>query len=142
MLEHPHRNDAVENSGDVPVVFEPELDGTAQLSLFGPRARQRQLLGRERNAGHSRTAHLGEIECQAAPAGTDIKYAVVRSNEQLGGQVAFLRQLRVVERLIGALEICAAVLPVGIEEQGIEARIEIIMVRDVLARAPRRIELL
>src|SRR5438132_13861827 len=56
--------------------------------------------------------------------------------------MAVFCQLRVVERLVGALEIGAAVLPVGVEEQRIEARVEIIMMRDVSSRAPGRVETL
>ena len=66
----------------------------------------------------------------------------MRTNEQLRGEMTLFRQLRIVERLIGALEIRAAVLPIGIEEQRIEIRVEIIMVRDVPSRALGRIELL
>ena len=53
-----------------------------------------------------------------------------------------LGELRVVERLAGAFEIGAAVLPVGVEEQRIEPAVEIVVMRDVAARAPARIELL
>ena len=53
-----------------------------------------------------------------------------------------MASLGVVERLLGALEIAAAVLPVGVEEQRIEPAIEIVMMRHVVARAPARIELL
>ena len=62
-------------------------------------------------------------------------------DQQLRGEVALLGELRVVERLIRLLEIGAAVLPVGVEEQRVEALVEIVVVRDVVARARRRIEL-
>ena len=76
----------------------------------------RQLLGRERNAGHPRAACLREIQRQAAPAGTDVEHPLLRVDEQLRGEMALFCQLRVVERLIEALEIGAAVLPVGVED--------------------------
>ncbi len=53
-----------------------------------------------------------------------------------------LGELGVVERLLGALEIGAAVLPVGVEEQRIEPAVEIVVMRHIAARAPARIELL
>ena len=62
-------------------------------------------------------------------------------DQKLRGEVALLGELRVVERLLGMLEIGAAVLPVGIEEQRVEALVEIVVMRDVGARAGRRIEL-
>ena len=64
-----------------------------------------------------------------------------RFEQQLGGEVALLGELGVVERLLGMLEIGAAVLPVGIEEQRIEPAVEIVVMRDVAPRAAGRIEL-
>ena len=48
--------------------------------------------------------------------------------------MALLGELGVVERLLGMLEIGAAVLPVGIEEERVEPLVEIVVMRDV-ARA-------
>jgi hypothetical protein len=41
----------------------------------------------------------------------------VAAEQQLGGEVTLLGELGVVERLLRALEIATAVLPVGVEEQ-------------------------
>jgi hypothetical protein len=65
-----------------------------------------------------------------------------RLHQQLGDEMTLLGELGVVERLPGVLKITAAVLAVGIEEQGIEPAVEIVVVRSVAARAPTRIELL
>ena len=56
--------------------------------------------------------------------------------------MALLGKLGVVERLVGALEIAAAILPVGVEEQRIEPAVEIVVMRHIVARAPARVELL
>ena len=56
--------------------------------------------------------------------------------------MTFFGELSVIERLVGGLEICAAVLPVGVEKQRIELAIQIIMVRGIETGAWRRIELL
>ena len=48
--------------------------------------------------------------------------------------MALLRQLRVVERLAGLLEIGAGILPVGVEEEVVEAGVEVVVARDVLLR--------
>ena len=61
--------------------------------------------------------------------------------QELGGEMALLGELRVVERLVRVLEIGAAVLPVGVEEQRVEPAVEIVMMRDVAPCAPARIEL-
>jgi hypothetical protein len=50
--------------------------------------------------------------------------------------VALLRRLRVVERLAGILEIGAAVLAVRIEEEIVEAFVEVIVAGDVAPCAP------
>src|SRR5262245_21000286 len=55
--------------------------------------------------------------------------------------MALLRELGIIERLVGGLEIGAAVLPVGVEEQRVELAVEIVVVRDVAPRARARIEL-
>src|SRR5216683_5213739 len=55
--------------------------------------------------------------------------------------MAFLRNLGVIERLIGFFEICATVLPVGVQKEGIEPAIEIVMMCDVAARSRAWIEL-
>ena len=60
----------------------------------------------------------------------------------LGGEVTLLGELGVVERLLGTVEISAAVLPVRVQEQRIKPAVEIVVMRDVMARAPARIELM
>ena len=84
---------------------------------------------------------LGEIESHAAPAGADVEHARIGLNEELAGDVALLGELRIVERLLGMLEIGAAVLPVGVEEERVELLVEIVVMRNVAARAGGRIEL-
>ena len=85
----------------------------------------------------SASGHLGEIEAEPAPAGTDIEHAVARPDQELGRQMALLGELGVVERRIRRVEIGAAILPVGIEEQRVEPAVEIVMVGDVARRAWR-----
>src|SRR5262249_38477257 len=61
--------------------------------------------------------------------------------KELRRQVALLGKLGVVEGLVGRLEIGAAVLPIGVEEQGIELAVEVVVVRDIASRPRPRIEL-
>jgi hypothetical protein len=63
-------------------------------------------------------------------------------DQELRRDMTLLGELGVVQGCIRRLEIGAAVLPVGIEEQRIEPAIEIVMARDIVLRARRRIELL
>ena len=55
--------------------------------------------------------------------------------------MALLGELRLVEALIGRLEIGAGILPVGVEEQRIEAAVEVVVVSDVALRTRARIVL-
>ena len=56
--------------------------------------------------------------------------------------MTLLRGLRVFERFIRIVEIGAGILPVGIEEEIIERVGQVVVMGDVLARAPQRIVLL
>ena len=58
-------------------------------------------------------------------------------DQQLGGEMALLGELRLLEPLPLALEIGAGILQVGIEEQLIEPVVEIVVMGDVAPR-PRR----
>ena len=101
------------------------------------------LLLRQRDAGDVGAGDLGEIEPEPAPAAADVEHASDRArSQQLGGEMPLLGELRVVERLSGVLEIGAAILPVGVEEERVEPAVEIVVMRDVAARALARIELL
>jgi hypothetical protein len=56
--------------------------------------------------------------------------------------VALLGELGVIEQLVGRLEISAAVLPVGIEEQPVEAAVQVVMMCNVALGARAGVELL
>jgi hypothetical protein len=106
-----------------------------------PLSRQRELFFRERNSGDAGAADFGKVEPEAAPARADVEHARIRPREKLRGEVSLLGELCVVKRLFGMLEIGAAVLPVGIEEEGVELPVEIVMVGNIAARAGGRVEL-
>ena len=120
MLEHADRHDAVEALFDIAIILQTELDPVRQSFLLRARARKRKLLLRERDAGDLRAAHLAKVEPEAAPARADVEHARSRLDQELRSQMAFLGELGVVERLVGLLEIGAAVLAVGIEKEGVE----------------------
>ena len=56
--------------------------------------------------------------------------------------MALLGELGIVERCVRRFEISATVLLVGIEEEGIEPPVEIVVARDIVFRTAARIELL
>src|SRR6202040_372192 len=83
---------------------------------------------------------FGEVKGKAAPARADVEHAISGREQELGGDVTLLGELRVVERLVRRFEIGAAVLPVGIEEERVEARVEVVMMGCVAPRAAAPIE--
>ena len=141
MLEHADRYDPVERAGNVAVIGEQEFCLPAQVLFPGTGVGDLQLFGRQRNAGHIGAGHLGQIEAEAAPARADVEDAVVAPDQELGGEVTLFGQLGIVERGIRRLEIGAAILLVGIEEEGIEPPVEIIVMSDVVSRPATPIEL-
>ena len=128
-------------SGNVAVVAEQEFCLPAQVPFAGAGVRDLQLFGRERDAGDVGAGHLGQIEAKAAPARTDVEHAVAASDQKLGGEVTLLGQLGIVEGGVRRLEIGAAILLVGVEEEGIEPPVEIVMMGDVVPRPAAPIEL-
>ncbi|MGY4288338.1 hypothetical protein ACVWXO_007558 [Bradyrhizobium sp. LM2.7] len=142
MFEHPDRGDAVEPSVDVAIILEQEFGRSGQPLFGGSRIGDLQLLGRQRDASDVAARNLGEIEAEAAPARADIEHTVAGSDEELCGDVALLGELCVVKRGHRRLEIGAAILLVGVEEERIEPAVEVVVVRNISAGARARIELL
>ena len=85
---------------------------------------------------------LREIEREAAPAAADVEHALPRLQQQLGGDMALLVGLRLLDGLIGREEVGAGILPVGVEEKIVERVREVVVMRHVLARAVQGIVLL
>src|SRR5215813_14362496 len=141
VLEHADRDDAVEPAGQVAIILEVDFDRLRHALFSRAHAGNRVLLARERDAGYARAGELGEIESEATPTAADVEDALILRQQQLGCEMAPLGELRIVERLVGGLEIGATVLSVGIQEQGIELAVQIIVVRDIAPRARPRIEL-
>ena len=142
MLEHADRDDPVERPLHRAVVqqFEPHPVGEA-LGL-GAGARLGELLGRQRDAGDAGAVIARQRQRHAAPAAADIEHGQIGPVEQqLGGDVALLRRLRLVDRLVAAREIGAGILPVAIEEEAVEPAVQVVVVRRVAPRAARGVEL-
>ncbi len=74
---------------------------------------------------------LAEIEAETAPARADIEHALAGIEQELRGDMPFLRQLRLFEGRVRVVEIGAGILPVAVEEEGVEAPVEVVMVGDV-----------
>ena len=136
VLEHADRDDPVEGLFNVAVVLEPKLDPVGQARLTGAIGRDGELLAGQGDAGDLGSCDPGKIKPQAAKAAADVERRRAVPRQQLGGDMALLRRLRVVERLAGIFEIGAAVLAVRIEEEIVEARVEVVVTGDIAPRAP------
>ena len=129
-------------TGNVAIIAEQEFR-LIRLRFFsaGAGVRDLQLFRRQRDAGDVGAGHLGQIEAKAAPARTDVEHAVAAPDQELGGKVTLLGELGIVERRRPAVsEIGAAILLVGVEEEGIEPPVEIVMMGDVVPRPAAPIE--
>ena len=85
----------------------------------------------------------GECQGEPTPAGTDIQHGQIRTIEaELGGNVPLLGNLCLFQRCVRMRKIGAGILAVAIEEQTVETAVQVIVVRDILARAMRRVVLI
>src|SRR5262249_26252278 len=100
------------------------------------------LLLREGEAGDRDSALPRQVEREPAPAAADVENMLSRLQKQLRGEVPLLVELRRVEILVGLAEISTGILPVGVEEETVEAVREVVMMRDIGARPALRIVLL
>ena len=69
-----------------------------------------------------------------APAAADVEHALPGLEVELGRDMRLLVALRLFQAVARVGEVSAAVIAVGVEEQLVQFVVEVIMVRDVLAR--------
>ena len=142
MLEHADRHDAVETLGNVAVVLDLEMHMVVEALGLRALGRDRMLFGRERHAEHLGLEGLGEVEPEPAPARADVEHALARLHLQLGGDMALLGGLRLLERHVGPFEIGAGILHVVVEEELVELAREIVVALDVALGAAGRVHLM
>ena len=84
---------------------------------------------------------LGKIEGKSAPTAADVEHLQSVAKIELGGEVTLLGCLRFVQRHSILLEIGAGILSIAVEEQLIEAAVEVVVMLDVAFGAGLWIEL-
>ena len=134
MLEHADRDDVVELAVDLAVVLQPELDPVGEPGGLGAGGRDPELLLAERDAGDPGAADAREIEREAAPAAADVEHAGAGADQQLRREQPLLGELGLGEADLRPLEPGAGILHVVVEEEAVEALVEVVVVRDVGAR--------
>src|SRR5579863_10783029 len=102
MLEHADRNDAVEGLADVAIILKAEFDVLRQAGLAGAAFCDGELLLGQGDPGHPRAGDARKIEREAPEPAADIKRRRALLDQELGGEMAPLGGLSVVERLAGA----------------------------------------
>ena len=101
-----------------------------------------QLFGGQGDAGDFGAVIAGQCERHAAPAAADVQYLQPGAVEfQLGGDQALFGDLRLLQRFVPGGEIGAGILPVAVEEEGVEPAVEVVMMRDVALGAGGGVEL-
>ena len=144
VLDDANRGDLVVARVGREVAHVAILDEAAPLEPLALDARGRplRLLARQRDPVRPHPVVLGGPDAEAAPAAADVEHPLAGLEAELGGDVRLLVRLRLLQPVCRIGEIGAAVLPVGIEEQGIEVAIEVVVMRRIPPCPAGRIELL
>ena len=141
VFEHANRNDPVEPLVDVSIVLQQKSGVLAQSPLRGSLISNRMLFFGQRYAGNIGSPDFCKIESETAPAASDVEYALIAVNSELRRDMPLLGKLRIVERGVRRFEVGAAVLPIGIQEKGVETAVEVVVMRDVATGSFARVEL-
>ncbi len=131
MLEHADRDDTVIRSDDIAVVGQRKPHPVGQARRLGPLPRQGQLLGGQRYPLDVGAGPGGDGQRHAPPAAADVQHPLPGSEVELGGDVALLGRLRLLQSHVRPLEIGAGILQVLIEEPAIEVERQVVVVRNV-----------
>ena len=141
MFEHADRDDAVELPGHVAVIAQLEFHFVRQPLGLGALGGPGMLFGREGDAQNLRSVIAREAERQPAPPAADLEHAHSGLQQQFPGDMRLLGSLRFLQAHLGLPEIGAGILPVFVEEEIVERRRQVIMMRHVLPRAMGRVPL-
>ena len=100
-------------SFEMAIVEQAEIDPVGDAALMRPLVRELVLLFRQRDADDLARRSFREIKPEPAPARADVEDAHAGPDVELGGEVALLGKLRLLERGLRRLEIGAGILPVA-----------------------------
>ena len=142
MLEHSDGDHAIIRAAHGAVILQFEAHPARKSGRFSARARRFQLLGGQSDAGDPRAVFLRQRDRHAAPAGTDVKHVQVRPDQaEFRRDVALLGRLRLLQRLGAVGEIRAGIVAVPIQEQRVQAAVQVVMMRHVAPGAGDRVVL-
>lgn len=141
VFEHADRYDAVKAPLLVAVVAQVKMDAVGESGFARALPRHPVLFLGQGDAGDIDVGDGGEIEPETAPAGADIEHCLARLEQQLGGDVALLVFLGLLQGVVFSGEIGAGILAVGVEKQIVQRAGKIVMMGDVPLRAAHRVVL-
>ena len=141
VLEHADRNDPVEAAALLPVVAKREADLSFQALALRPGLRVGQLLRRQSDAGHVCLPDFRQVEREPAPARADVQDLLPWLEQQLGGDMPLLGQLRPLQVRLRLGKVGAGVLPVPVQEEVVEGAGEVVVVGDVVPGPGRSVGL-
>ena len=142
VLEHADRDDAVVFRRLQAIVEQLEAHAVGQAAFECAAARDSELFLRQGDTGHVDAELAAQEQGHATPTGADVEQRLAGLQQKLGGDMALLLLLRLLERLLAGPEVGAGILPVAIEEEIVELVVEVVVVRDVALRLANRIVLL
>ena len=141
MLDQADAGDPVELPFDVAIILELELHPVRDAQFGGALVGKFDLVGRQRDAEHVDIVMAVQIEREPAPAAADVEHLHAGLQVQLGGDMRFLVELRLLEAVLGIAEIGAGILAVLVEEQLVEAAGEVVGMLGVAPRAAPPVDL-
>ena len=141
-LNHLDRNELVKLTRHLlhlAVVAHQDLDPLLKPRARHPLRRVRKLLLADGHARHPAAAALRGAHGQAAPAAADLEDVVRRLELELVDDEVELVELRLVERVLGRLEVGARVHPRLVEEEPVHVVAQVVVLRNVAPRPLHRV---
>ena len=133
MFEHPDGDDPVEGSLRRAIVLVPESDPVLQAGVPDAGAGDLDLFFRQARSRDARRARrAGEVDGEPAPSASDIQHSAGGLKSKLCGDMPFLGELSILQRLRRILEVRTRILIVGIKEQPVEGFVEVVVMSHVL----------
>ncbi|CAI8451884.1 MAG: Uncharacterised protein [SAR116 cluster bacterium MED-G04] len=130
MFQHPDRNNPVKLAFFMAIILQLKAD--IGVGCLGAVAGLLQLLFGQRDAFDG-LRHAGQMQCHAAPAGTDIQHGIFWPEPEFTGDMILFTPLRLINADPVLIKIGTGILPVLIQKKPIEIIAEIIMMTDVAA---------
>ncbi len=135
VLQHPHRNECITLSRNVPVIVFDEFHAAGQPQFFGAPAGEEDLFAGnvERPDGYAVTAR--HVQSQGAPPAACLDNALPWLELQLSADVIEFGGLRFLQRRRRRRKVGARINKLRVEPEPVKIGVQIVVMMDVLAGA-------